>query len=126
MDEKDGGRRRGAEAEDIAELWLRWRGWTVLDRNRRGGGGEIDIIARDGRCLVFVEVRCRRRGSWVSAAATIGPEKRRRLRACARSLLSETRFRWSDRRIRFDVITIESGPDGFGLRHLRNVRLGPA
>jgi putative endonuclease len=117
------GRRRGGFAEDIARAWLEWCGLELLDRNRRAGSGEIDLVAREGRCLVFVEVRARRRGSWVGAAHSLGPDKRRRLRDCARVLAREEGFRWAGRRIRFDVVALESAREGLSLRHLRNVRL---
>jgi len=105
-------------------LWLEGRGCAILDRNRRGGGGEIDLVARDGDTLVFVEVRSRRRGSWVGAAASIGFDKRRRLRSCARSLLERREdLLWPGRRIRFDVITLEYDSRGFDLRHLVQVRI---
>lgn len=124
MQESNRTRRRGAEAEDLAQAWLAWRGWEILDRNRCAGGGEIDFIARDGDCLVFVEVRSRRAGSWVGAAASVGAAKRRRLRACASELLREEAFRWPRRRVRFDVVALCTSTDGLELRHLRNVRLG--
>jgi putative endonuclease len=117
-------RRRGACAEDLVCAWLQWCGLAVLDRNRRAGAGEVDIVAREGDCLVFVEVRARRQGSWVTAASSVGPDKRRRLRDCARHLLREERFRWPHRRVRFDVVAIRSRREGLVLEHLRNVRLG--
>ncbi len=115
---------RGRLAEALAAGWLRARGLQILDHNLRAGGGEIDLLARDGRTLVFVEVRLRRRGSWVGAAASISRTKRDRLRACARALLARRRdLIWPGRRLRFDVVSIEWNEDGLELRHLRQVRL---
>ena len=51
--------RRGRGAETIAALWLRLHGWRILARRARVRGGEVDIIARPGRTLAFVEVKAR-------------------------------------------------------------------
>lgn len=123
MNESPGGRRRGSHAEEIAALWLQWKGWTVLDRNRRAGGGEIDLVARDGPTLVFVEVRARREGSWVAATSSLGADKRRRLRACARLLALEPAWRWRGRRLRFDLVALRHRREGFELEHWRNLPL---
>lgn len=115
---------RGALAETIAALWLRMRGLEVLDRNLRADGGEVDLLARDGECLVFVEVRLRRGGAWVGAAASIDRDKRRRLRRCARALLrGREDLRWPGRTVRFDVVELESRQASLGVRHLVSVRL---
>jgi len=53
---------RGDAAEALAAQFLRSRGLTIIERNYRCRGGEIDLIARDGSSLVFVEVRLRRTG----------------------------------------------------------------
>ena len=51
--------RRGRGAETIAAFWLRLHGWRILARRARVRGGEVDIIARRGRTLAFVEVKAR-------------------------------------------------------------------
>lgn len=118
-----GEHRRGGLAEDIAAVWIQGLGWTLLDRNRRAGGGEIDLVARDGSTLVFVEVRSRRRGAWVKSTSTLGRTKRGRLRACARELARREAWRWPGRRLRFDLVALEFGPGGFELDHRRNLPL---
>lgn len=50
---------RGRKAETIAAWWLRLRGWQILARRARVPGGEVDLIARRGRVLAFVEVKQR-------------------------------------------------------------------
>lgn len=114
--------RRGQLAEAIAARWLELRGMELLDGNRRAGGGEVDIVAREGPVLVFVEVRIRARGARVGAALSIGPGKQRRLRQCARALLRQGALpRWPGQRYRFDAVLLEESPDGLRLRHLRQV-----
>lgn len=116
---------RGRRAEDIAACWLRLRGMDVLDRNRRAADGEIDLIVRDGLTLVFVEVRARASGSRVGAAESIRADKWNRMRRCARELAQEPHLRWAGRRMRLDAVVLETGADGFRLRHLQNLT-GPA
>ena len=51
--------KRGRGAETIACWWLRLQGWRILARRARVPGGEVDVIARRGRMLAFVEVKQR-------------------------------------------------------------------
>lgn len=115
----------GRCTEEIAAQWLRMAGMVVLDRNRRAAGGEVDIVARDGQTLVFVEVRARREGSWVGGGQTIDGRKWARLRRCAGALATEPALRWPGRRLRIDAVLVEHSGSGLGLRHLKNLQ-GPA
>lgn len=78
---------RGREAEARAAAYLAARGLREISRNFRVRGGEIDLICRDGRVLVFVEVRQRSRGDFGSAADSITATKRRRIVLAARHYL---------------------------------------
>ena len=62
---------RGREAEALAARYLESHGQRVIERNFRVRGGEIDLICRDGRTLVFVEVRQRSRSDFGGAGASI-------------------------------------------------------
>ena len=66
---------RGQAGERRAAAYLKAQGLSIVANNIRSRYGEIDLIARDGAVLVFVEVRSRRAGSQVSAAASITPGK---------------------------------------------------
>ena len=79
---------RGREAEERATRYLAGRGLTVVTRNFRVRGGEIDLICRDGRTLVFVEVRQRSRQDYGGAAESITYAKRRRIILAARFYLA--------------------------------------
>ena len=114
--------RRGRAAESFAATYLELCGLSILDRNRRAGGGEIDLLARDGDTLVFVEVRLRASGQWVSAGLSISPAKQSRLRSCARQLAKAPALNWPNRRLRFDVVLLEAQDGGLRLWHHRNVR----
>lgn len=80
---------------------------TIVERNYRCPLGELDIVARDGDVLVFVEVRTRTRSDRGTALETVGPAKRRRLARVAEHYLAARRPRAAG--IRFDVIGITAG-----------------
>lgn len=94
----------GGDAEERAEAFLGRQGLAIVARNYRTRLGEIDLIARDGATLVFVEVRLRSDARFGGAAASITPRKQRRIVAAARQFLM--RFE----RVppcRFDVVAID-------------------
>lgn len=103
---------RGREAETRAAQHLAARGLRLVERNFRVRGGEIDLICRDGRALVFVEVRQRTRADYGGAAASITAAKRRRIVLAARHYLVGKPA--SD--CRFDCVLI----DGDDLEWIRN------
>jgi putative endonuclease len=79
---------RGREAEAAAAQHLERHGLRLIGRNFRIRGGEIDLICQDGRTLVFVEVRLRRRSDFGGAAASITVAKQRRIVLAARHYLA--------------------------------------
>jgi putative endonuclease len=96
----------GRAGESLAAAFLESLGYRILKRNLRGSGGEIDILARDGATLVFVEVKARETRAFGSALAAIDARKRARLRACAQDFLQ---FMPEATKVRFDVVTLERG-----------------
>jgi putative endonuclease len=94
---------RGREAEARAARHLEGRGLRVVERNFRIRGGEIDLICRDGRTLVFVEVRLRSRGDFGGAGASITAGKRRRIVLAAQHFLAGK----ADCDCRFDCVLID-------------------
>jgi len=77
----------GGEAEERAEQFLARHGLSIVERNYRTRLGEIDLIAREGATLVFVEVRMRSGERYGGAVASITPRKRGRIVAAARQYL---------------------------------------
>ena len=95
--------RFGLSAESRAALLLRLQGFRVVARRWRGPIGEIDIVARRGRLLAFVEVKAR--DTLDDAAEAVGPAQQRRIALAAQAwLASHPQDR--DRDIRFDVVLI--------------------
>jgi len=78
----------GRAAEALAARFLEDRGVRVIERNYRCRRGEIDLIARDGATLVFVEVRLRTGDRFGGAAASIDARKRARVLSAARQYLA--------------------------------------
>ena len=97
---------RGAEAEAQAAKYLEGQGLKLLERNYRCRQGEIDLVMRDGRTLVFVEVRSRARSDFGGARASITGAKQAKLIQAAQHYLVS---RAVDAPCRFDAVLIEGG-----------------
>ncbi len=90
----------------------------VEARNFRGRGGEIDIVARDGDTLVFIEVRFREQGSCGTPEETVTPVKRRRIVSAARAyLFTVSPTTWKE--ARFDVAAVEGSGPAADIRYYR-------
>ena len=94
----------GAIAEGLAARFLEQHGLTVLARNYRCRGGEVDLICRERRVLVFVEVRLRRSASHGGAVASITAVKQDRIMRAAQHYLHAQRSNEAD--CRFDCILL--------------------
>ena len=105
-------RETGLLGEIRAAAYLRRRGMRILARRYRTAHGEIDLIAREGTTLVFVEVKTRPRGRLDSGLAAVNAEKRGHIRYAAREYLRTH----GQAAFRFDVIEISAA----GLRHMKN------
>jgi putative endonuclease len=88
----------------------------VVERNFRARGGEIDVIARDGDVLAFVEVRFREEDGHGLPEESVGPAKRRKIVTAARAYLA-TVSPDSWREARFDVAAVEGGGDVPAIRY---------
>ena len=106
-------REKGAQSEEAACRHLTQKGYQILQRNFRWKGGEIDIIAQINGLIVFVEVRARSYSTFGSAAETINPSKKEKIKRTALLYLQKSRL---DSPVRFDVITF----DGDKLEHTEN------
>ena len=95
---------KGAAAEQLAADYLERKGLSVIERNFRVKGGEIDLVCRDGKTTVFVEVRLRSRSDFGGAAASITGVKQARLILAARHWL----LRHGETPCRFDCMLFDS------------------
>lgn len=108
----------GRDAEARAQQFLQQQGLTLIEKNFRCRGGEIDLVMRDQQMLVFVEVRFRKNQRFGGAAASVGPIKQQRLWRSASIYLM--RFARPPA-CRFDLVAIE----GDDLHWIKNLRLTP-
>ncbi|MBB2910061.1 putative endonuclease [Streptosporangium becharense] len=109
----------GKHGEQIAVDYLLAHDLQILDRNWRCGDGEIDIVAREGRTLVAVEVKTRSGRSHGTAFEAVTEAKVARLRRLAARWLSGYGERFDA--VRVDVIALERFAGDFALRHERGV-----
>ncbi len=94
----------GKKAEDLATRHLKRRGYKIVARNYRTRAGEIDIIAREGRTIVFVEVKGRQSTRYGSAKAAVTARKQQQVAKVALWYLKETGQMGA--KARFDVVAV--------------------
>lgn len=94
----------GERGEDIATAYLKGLKFTIVERNFRCKGGEVDIIAREGKTLVFVEVKTRRNLSFGPPQSALTPFKQRQISKAALTWLAQRKLFGAN--ARFDVIAI--------------------
>lgn len=94
----------GRAGEAAAAAYLAGLGFHIERRNLRTPDGEIDIVAREGDTLVFVEVKARTSHAYGSSLGAVDARKRRRIRAVAEDYLQ---FFPTEAKVRFDVVTID-------------------
>lgn len=97
----------GADGEAAAATWYEARGFEVVARNWRCRDGELDLVVRRDRQLVFVEVKTRTSARFGAPAEAVTPAKQRRLRRLAMRYLADTGTTAGV--LRFDVVAILAG-----------------
>jgi len=107
----------GNYGETAAKGYLTAKGYEIVAERYRASGGEIDLIAKDGSYLVFVEVKYRRQVNFGSPAAGITVAKRRAIAAAARRYLADKAL--IDVDCRFDVIEV-FGREQLTINHIEN------
>jgi len=93
---------RGRRAETIAAWWMRLRGWRILAQRVRVPGGEVDLVARRGRVLAFIEVK--QRATEEAAGWSLDEYRLRRVAVAARRLTP--RYARDDDHVRIDALFI--------------------
>ncbi len=100
----------GHEGEEVAVRFLQKRGYVILARNFRTARGEVDIIARQKDTLVFIEVKARSGSQFGTPALAVDPRKQEKISRVALLYLSQEYPEGCP--CRFDVVTVQQGPDG--------------
>lgn len=97
-------RSMGSLGEQIATEYLEGTGYSIIDRNWRGNRCELDLIALDKSCLVFVEVKTRTSARFGTPIEAVTPAKLDNMTRAAFAWLSAHRIQ--HRAIRFDVVGV--------------------
>jgi len=108
----------GRRAEDHACGFLKKRGYRIVERNYRTRAAEIDIIARQGGFLVFIEVKARKSLRKGSPREAVDLLKQKKIIFAATYYLKEKNF--IDVRVRFDVVAIHEINRGFEIEIIEN------
>ncbi|MEZ5333182.1 MAG: YraN family protein [Thermoanaerobaculia bacterium] len=112
---------RGAAAEDAAAEWLEERGFEILERNVRYDVGEIDVVAREGETLCFIEVKARLDGTYGSPLEAVTRHRQRRLlRAASLYLVDRS---WPGP-CRFDVLGMVAEGEAWRVELVRDAFQG--
>ena len=96
---------RGREGEEEGVRWLVAQGYDPLDQNVRNEAGEIDLIAREGDTLCFVEIKARLTPVYGEAVEAVGPHKQRKISRAAILYLAESKV--PECPCRFDVLGLD-------------------
>ena len=107
----------GQQGEQLAERYLKRRGFRIVARNFRAAGAEIDLVAMDDETLVFIEVKRRIGTSAGTPGEAVDARKQEQIRRAARIFVG--RYRANDHRMRFDVVAI-SGAGRPQIEHLKD------
>ena len=110
-------RARGRSAEAAAVTWLGNHGYRILARNHETRAGEIDVIARDGDTLCFIEIKARATDEHGSPLEAVDRRKQTRLGRCAALYLLEEPW---DGPCRFDVLGLTGTEDGWRYELVEN------
>lgn len=109
---------KGKSGEKRAVEFLKQKGFEILLTNYRYGHKEIDIIAKDKKCIVFVEVKAGKSKSFGPPEGWVNLKKQRKLAEVATAFLQENQFPGYD--FRFDVIAIDKSSNQERIEHIEN------
>ena len=112
-------RTAGQQAESVVERYFLERGYEVLARNHHSQGGELDLVARRGDLLLFVEVKARKQRALVDPLSSVTPAKQRKIVRAALDFIQKHGL--EELEMRFDVVAVtlsRRDVDSFQIEHL--------
>ncbi|MDZ4165121.1 MAG: YraN family protein [Smithellaceae bacterium] len=109
---------RGREGEELAVKYLQAAGYRIVKRNFRCRLGEIDIIARDGETLVFVEVKMRTNESHGDPEAAVDRAKQKKISLVSLHYLQTNKI--PDQTARYDVVAVQRTVGGHEIRLIKD------
>ncbi|WP_434358366.1 YraN family protein [Parasalinivibrio latis] len=102
---------KGQLFENEARLFLEKKGLNFRDNNAHAKGGEIDLVMQDNNCIVFVEVRFRKKATYGNAAETVTYSKRQRMLRAAMFWLMRNGYPSESTEFRFDIVSFDGSAD---------------
>jgi len=118
MEKKDNRLIEGKLGEVLALGYLKKKGYRIVETNYRCGLGELDIIAVEGKTIVFIEVKSRKTAKFGPPQAAVGLQKQRKISMLAKNYLKEKRL--SDVKARFDVVAVTFDSEKPKIELIRN------
>lgn len=109
---------KGKEGEDLAVNYLKRAGFRIVERNFRCRFGEIDIIAKDGETLVFLEVKTRTSASYGDPEAAVDQAKQKKISLVSLHYLQSRNI--ADIPVRYDVVAVERSSAGDQIRLIKD------
>ncbi|AKM78966.1 TPA: YraN family protein [Candidatus Beckwithbacteria bacterium] len=97
---------RGKQGENLAVKFLQEKGYRILERNFRTRFGEVDIVAKDGQALVFVEVKTKSSDSFGEPWEMVDERKLEQVKKMAQVYLQSKNYNQQSMRLRIDVVGV--------------------
>jgi putative endonuclease len=110
--------RTGRQGEVLAAGYLEKAGYRIIERNYRCIFGEMDMVARDGETVVFIEVKSRRTDRFGPPQSSVGLKKQKKMSQIALHYLEQKQLHACE--ARFDVIAVSLLPDGHRMELIKN------
>ncbi len=120
--EQSNTRQKGSVAEDFAANYIKSQGYDIIDKNFYIRGGEIDIVAKKGDLIIFVEVRSWDRVFWENGTPleTVNPAKIRKIQKTALFYIQKKNINLQKTMIRFDVAGLTKEGDSYKIEYIEN------
>ena len=113
----------GKRGGELAAKMLREKGYKILERNWRLGDLEVDIIARKGKFVVFVEVKTRTDDAWMNPAQAVDKKRKIRMSHAAKAYMRGHKI--TDLEVRYDIVSIVLNDTRCDIEHFEDAFIPP-